>query len=142
VDNENGLRLRAGYMEYKEGAFIRARALELLSAKETFRAQSLDYDIPKQEARFTDVVFSNRDFVNLRAEAGLGLLNEGVLIAKGVRVERPNLTAEALVEGSGPKRTFRQATGFCVTWVNCEHAPPFPERSGLGFRTFGLLSQS
>ncbi len=43
------------------------------------------------------MVFSNRDFVNLRAEAGLGLLNEGVLIAKGVRVERPNLTAEALV---------------------------------------------
>jgi hypothetical protein len=97
VDNENGLRLKAGYIEYKEGAFIRARALELLSAKETFWAQSLDYDIPKQEAHFTDVVFSNRDFVNLRAEAGLGLLNEGVLIAKGVRVERPNLTAEALV---------------------------------------------
>jgi hypothetical protein len=97
VDNENGLRLKAGYIEYKEGAFIRARALELLSAKETFRAQSLDYSIPKQEARFTGLLFSNQDFANVRAELGHGFLSEEVLIAKGVRAEKPALTAETLV---------------------------------------------
>ncbi|WP_240307633.1 hypothetical protein [Thermus caldifontis] len=61
VDNENGLRLKAGYIEYKEGSFVRARGAELLSEKETFVAQSLEHDIPKQEARFTGLTFSNAD---------------------------------------------------------------------------------
>lgn len=98
VDNENGLRLRADYIEYKEGVFIRARALELLSAKETFRAQTLEHDIPKQEARFAALVFANADFKDLRAERALALFNEDVVILKGkVRAESPRLQAEALV---------------------------------------------
>ena len=98
MDNENGLRLKAGYIEYKEGAFIRARALELLSAKETFRAQSLDYDIPKQEARFGALVFANADFKGLSAERALALFAEDIVVLKGkVRADSPRLEAETLV---------------------------------------------
>jgi hypothetical protein len=104
VDNENGLRLKAGYIEYKEGAFIRARALELLSAKETFRAQSLDYDIPKQEARFGALVFANADFKGLSAERALALFAEDIVVLKGkVRADSPRLEAgKATLRGQGP----------------------------------------
>jgi hypothetical protein len=85
-------------IEYKEGAFIRARALELLSAKETFRAQSLDYDIPKQEARFGALVFANADFKGLSAERALALFAEDIVVLKGkVRADSPRLEAETLV---------------------------------------------
>ena len=98
VDNENGLRLRADYIEYKEGAFIRARVLELLSEKETFRAQTLEHDIPKGEARFTSLVFANADFKDLRAERALALFNEDIVVLKGqVRAASPDLQADVLV---------------------------------------------
>lgn len=97
TDNENGLRLRAGYIEYKEGMFIRARALELLSQKESFQAQALEHDIPRQEARYTRLSFSNPDFKNLQAERALALLEEGILVGKGILSEKPALKAELLV---------------------------------------------
>jgi hypothetical protein len=97
IDNENGLRLRAAYIEYKEGAFIRARTLELLSQKQTFKAQSLEHDIPKQEARYTSLSFSNLDFKNLQAEHALVLLKEDILVGKGVLAEKPLLKAEMLI---------------------------------------------
>ncbi|RTG99321.1 hypothetical protein CSW23_13825 [Thermus scotoductus] len=98
TDHENGLRLKAGYLEYKEGSFVRARSAELLSEKETFLAQSLEHDIPKQEARFKGLTFSNPDFKNLRAKEALALFSEDVVILKGsVQAESPRLQAEALV---------------------------------------------
>jgi hypothetical protein len=132
VDNENGLRLKAGYIEYKEGAFIRARALELLSEKETFRAQSLDYSIPKQEARFTGLLFSNQDFANLRAELGHGFLSEEVLIAKGVRAEKPALSGRNLGGGS-------EETGSLGRWkLYFSGRSKDPQRNG----SFGKASPS
>ncbi|WP_135257485.1 hypothetical protein [Thermus caldilimi] len=98
VDNENGLRLKAAYIEYKEGSFVRARGAELLSEKETFLAQSLEHDIPKQEARFTGLTFSNPDFRGLKAEKALALFAEEVVVLKGrVQAESPRLQAETLV---------------------------------------------
>jgi hypothetical protein len=98
TDHENGLRLKAGYLEYKEGSFVRARSAELLSEKETFLAQSLEHDIPKQEARFIGLSFSNPDFKHLRAKAALALFSEDVVILQGsVPAESPRLQAEALV---------------------------------------------
>ncbi|WP_234505116.1 MULTISPECIES: hypothetical protein [Thermus] len=98
VDNENGLRLKGSYIEYKEGAFVRARGVELLSSKETFLAQSLEHDIPKQEARFQSLTFSNADFKGLKAERALALFAEEVVVLKGkVQADSPKLQAEALV---------------------------------------------
>jgi hypothetical protein len=98
TDNENGLRLKGSYIEYKEGAFIRAKGVELLSEKEAFRAEALEHDIPKQEARFTALLFSNPDFQEVRSERALALFAEDVVILKGsVRAKRPDLEAEALV---------------------------------------------
>lgn len=98
TDNQSGLRLKGNYIEYREGSFVRARGLELLSEKETFRAQTLEHDIPKQEARFGELVFSNPDFRGLRAERALALFAEEVVVLKGgVRAEVPQLQAEVLV---------------------------------------------
>ncbi|MFN3180220.1 MAG: hypothetical protein ACK41R_08780 [Thermus sp.] len=98
VDNENGLRLKAGYIEYKEGSFVRARGAELLSEKETFVAQTLEHDIPKQEARFSGLSFSNPDFKGLRAERALALFAHDIVVLKGkVQAESPRLQAETLV---------------------------------------------
>ena len=98
TDHENGLRLKGSYIEYKEGSFVRARKVELLSQKETFLAESLEHDIPKQEARFKGLTFSNPDFKNLRAKEALALFSEDVVILKGsVQAESPRLQAEALV---------------------------------------------
>ncbi|MFN4071463.1 MAG: hypothetical protein ACK4HT_07940, partial [Thermus caldifontis] len=98
VDNENGLRLKANYIEYKDGSFVRARGAELLSEKETFLAQTLEHDIPKQEARFTGLTFSNADFKGLRAERALALFAEDIVVLKGkVGAESPRLQAETLV---------------------------------------------
>ncbi len=83
TDHENGLRLKAGYLEYKEGSFVRARSAELLSEKETFLAQSLEHDIPKQEARFKGLTFSNPDFKGLKAERALALFAENIVVLKG-----------------------------------------------------------
>ncbi len=98
TDNENGLRLKGSYIEYKEGSFVRARGVELLSEREAFLAESLEHDIPKQEARFTGLTFSNPDFKNLRAEKALARFAEDIVVLKGkVRAERPSLQAETLV---------------------------------------------
>lgn len=98
TDNENGLRLKGNYIEYKEGSFVRARGVELLSERETFLAESLEHDIPKQEARFTGLTFSNPDFKNLQAEQALARFAEDIVVLKGkVRAERPSLQAETLV---------------------------------------------
>ncbi|MFN4073845.1 MAG: hypothetical protein ACK4G4_10610 [Thermus sp.] len=98
TDHENGLRLKAGYIEYKEGSFVRAKGAELLSEKETFLAQTLEHDIPKQEARFTGLTFSNADFKGLKAERALALFSEDLVILKGrVQAEKPRLQAETLV---------------------------------------------
>lgn len=98
TDNENGLRLKGTYIEYKEGAFIRARGVELLSEQEAFRAEALEHDIPKQEARFTALLFSNPDFKGVRAERALALFGEDIVVLKGgVRAQSPDLEAEALV---------------------------------------------
>ncbi len=98
IDNENGLRLRGRFIEYKEGSFVRAQGVELLSKAETFLADSLEHDIPKQEARFQGLVFSNADFKNLRAQRALALFNEEVVVLKGgVRAEKPSLEAETLL---------------------------------------------
>ncbi|APD08398.1 MULTISPECIES: hypothetical protein [Thermus] len=98
VDNENGLRLKGSYIEYKEGSFVRAKGVELLSGKETFVAQSLEHDIPKQEARFQGLTFSNADFKGLKAERALALFGEDVVVLKGkVQAESPRLQAETLV---------------------------------------------
>jgi len=98
TDNENGLRLKGSYIEYKEGSFVRARGVELVSQKETFLAQSLEHDIPKQEARFTGLTFSNRDFKGLRADRAMALFAEDVVVLKGnVTSETPKLQAETLV---------------------------------------------
>mgnify|MGYP003449565965 CR=1 FL=1 len=76
TDNENGLRLKAAYIAYKEGSFVRAREVELLSEKERFVAASLEHDIPKQQALF----------------------QEEVVVLKGrVQAKSPRLQAEALV---------------------------------------------
>lgn len=98
VDNENGLRLKASYLEYKEGNFVRARGAELLSEGESFVAQSLEHDIPKQEARFTGLSFSNPDFKGLRSERALALFAHDIVVLKGkVQAESPRLQAETLV---------------------------------------------
>ncbi|ADW20925.1 hypothetical protein [Thermus scotoductus] len=98
TDHENGLRLKAGYLEYKEGSFVRARGAELLSEKETFLAQSLEHDIPKQEARFIGLSFSNPDFKGLKADKALALFAEDIVVLKGrVQAESPRLQAETLV---------------------------------------------
>ncbi len=98
TDNENGLRLKGGYIEYLEGSFVRAKAVELLSRRETFLAESLEHDIPKQEARFAGLTFSNPDFKNLKAQRALALFAEDVVVLKGkVRAEKPSLQAETLV---------------------------------------------
>ncbi|GLV46950.1 hypothetical protein TJA_01270 [Thermus sp. LT1-2-5] len=98
VDNENGLRLKGSYIEYKEGSFVRAKGVELLSGKETFQAQSMEHDIPKQEARFQGLVFANADFKGLRAERALALFAEDVVVLKGkVQADSPKLQAETLV---------------------------------------------
>ncbi|WP_243031811.1 hypothetical protein [Thermus altitudinis] len=98
VDNENGLRLKASYLEYKEGSFVRARGAELLSEGESFVAQSLEHDIPKQEARFTGLSFSNPDFKGLKAERALALFAHDIVVLKGkVQAESPRLQAETLV---------------------------------------------
>ncbi|WP_022798863.1 hypothetical protein [Thermus islandicus] len=98
TDNENGLRLKGSYIEYKEGSFVRARKVELLSQKETFLAESLEHDIPRQEARLTGLTLSNPDFKNLRAKQALALFAEEVVLLKGgVQAESPRLQAEALV---------------------------------------------
>ena len=98
TDHENGLRLKAGYLEYKEGSFVRARSAELLSEKETFLAQSLEHDIPKQEARFKGLTFSNPDFKGLKAERALALFAEDIVVLKGrVQAESPRLQVETLV---------------------------------------------
>ncbi len=98
VDNENGLRLKGAYIEYKEGSFIRARKVELLSAKETFQAETLEHDIPKQEARFTGLLFSSPDFKGVQAQRALALFGEEVVVLRGqVRAQRPDLQGETLV---------------------------------------------
>ncbi|WP_243028282.1 hypothetical protein [Thermus albus] len=98
TDNENGLRLKATYIEYKEGSFVRARGAELLSQKETFLAQRLEHDIPKQEARFTGLAFSNPDFKGLKADRALALFAQDLVVLKGkVQAENPRLQAETLV---------------------------------------------
>ncbi|MCS6867323.1 hypothetical protein, partial [Thermus sp.] len=98
TDNESGLRLKGSYVEYKEGSFVRARGVELLSQGEAFLAQTLEHDIPKQEARFTGLTFSNPDFKGLQAERALALFQEEVVVLKGrVRAETPLLQAETLV---------------------------------------------
>ncbi|KGQ22404.1 hypothetical protein [Thermus filiformis] len=98
TDNENGLRLKGSYIEYKEGSFVRARGVELLSGKETFLAESLEHDIPKQEARFQGLTFSNADFKNLRAQKALALFQEDIVVLKGeVRAQSPALEAQTLV---------------------------------------------
>jgi len=98
TDNENGLRLKGSYIEYKEGSFVRARGVELLSQRETFLAQTLDHDIPKQEARFTGLTFSNPDFKGLKAERALALFAEEIVVLKGrVQADSPRLQAETLV---------------------------------------------
>ncbi|MFM9420298.1 hypothetical protein ACKLNZ_06390 [Thermus scotoductus] len=98
TDHENGLRLKGSYIEYKEGSFVRARKVELLSQKETFLAESLEHDIPKQEARFKGLTFSNPDFKGLKAERALALFAENIVVLKGrVQAESPRLQAETLV---------------------------------------------
>lgn len=98
TDHENGLRLKGSYIEYKEGSFVRARKVELLSQKETFLAESLEHDIPKQEARFIGLSFSNPDFKGLKAERALALFAENIVVLKGrVQAESPRLQAETLV---------------------------------------------
>lgn len=98
VDNENGLRLQGSFIEYKEGAFVRARGLRLLSKEETFQAGSLDHDVKKQVAQFQDLVFSNRDFKSVRAEEGMVYFNEDVVVLRGsVRAQNPTLEADTLV---------------------------------------------
>ncbi len=98
TDNQNGLRLRTEYAEYKEGAFIRARGVELISGKEVFRAQSLEHDIPKQEARFTGLIFANPDLRDLKADRALALFEEEIVVLKGrVSAQSPRLTAETMV---------------------------------------------
>lgn len=98
VDNANGLRLEGRYIEYKEGVFVRARGLRLLSKEETFQAEGLDHDIGKQVARFTGLVFSNRDFKNVRAKQGVAYFSEDVVVLRGgVQAETPSLEAETLV---------------------------------------------
>ncbi|MFC0596450.1 hypothetical protein ACFFFP_09785 [Thermus composti] len=98
TDNENGLRLKGGYIEYKEGSFVRAKGVELLSQEETFLADALEHEIPKQEARFQNLTFSNADFQNLKAKRALALFAEDVVVLKGsVRAEKPFLEAETLV---------------------------------------------
>ena len=98
VDNENGLRLKASYLEYKEGSFVRARGAQLLSERESFVAQSLEHDVPKQEALFTGLSFSNPDFKGLKAERALALFAHDIVVLKGkVQAESPRLQAETLV---------------------------------------------
>ena len=98
TDNENGLRLKGSYIEYKEGAFIRAKGVELLSEKEAFRAEALEHDIPKQQALFQSLLFANADFQDLRADRALVLFEEEVVVLKGrVQAKSPRLQAEALV---------------------------------------------
>lgn len=98
TDNQNGLRLRTAYAEYKEGSFIRAREAELISGKEVFRAQTLEQDIPKQEARFTGLTFSNPDFQGLKADRALALFEPELVVLKGqVTAQKPKLSAETLV---------------------------------------------
>lgn len=97
TDNENGLRLKAAYIAYKEGSFVRAREVELLSEKERFVAASLEHDIPKQQALFQDLLFANADFQDLRADRALALFEEEVVVLKGrVQAKSPRLQAEAL----------------------------------------------
>ncbi len=99
VDAERGLTLVAAFIEYKEGAFVRAKKARLARKDVRFFAGSLEYRVPEEEVRLAGgVEFSSAFLKGLSAEAGTLYLKDEVAVLSGrVKGEDPAFTAARLV---------------------------------------------
>jgi len=99
VDAERGLVLVADYIEYKEGAFVRAKKARLEQNDVRFKAGVLDYQVAAERVRLSGgVAFSASFLKGLTADAGTLYLKDGVAVLTGhVRGENPIFTASRLV---------------------------------------------
>ncbi len=99
VDAERGLVLVAEYIEYKEGAFVRAKKARLDQNDVRFEAGALDYQVTADRVRLSGgVAFSAPFLKGLRADAGILFLKDGVAVLTGhVKSENPAFTASRLV---------------------------------------------
>ncbi len=99
VDAERGLVLVADFIEYKEGAFVRAKKARLDQGKVHFEAGALDYRVAAGRVRLTGgVAFSAPFLKGLKADAGRLDLKARVAVLTGhVASQDPAFTARTLV---------------------------------------------
>ncbi|PZA08762.1 MULTISPECIES: hypothetical protein [unclassified Meiothermus] len=98
TDNQNGLRLVAPYIQYKEGEFIRARQAQLSTGEARFIALELDYQFKGEILRLKEATVNSPDFGNISAQDGLALLGENRLVLSGnIRSQTPQLKAGKMV---------------------------------------------
>lgn len=98
TDNQNGLRLIAPYIQYKDGEFIRARQAQFSTGETRFIALELDYQFKGETVRLKGLTVSSPDFSSISAQEGLALLGENRLVLSGnIRSQAPQLKAGKMV---------------------------------------------
>jgi len=99
VDAERGIALEADWIEYKEGAFVRARGARLAHGDLRFEAGEIVYTAEEERVELGGGVrFSSRELKGLSAERGVLYLKDRVaVLLGGVEGEAPRLRARALV---------------------------------------------
>ena len=99
VDAERGLVLNAAYIEYKEGAFVRAKRAELAQKELRFSAGLLAYDVAAERVVLEGGVrFSSSLLKGLQAPRGVLYLKDGVAVLEGgVKSASPAFEAERMV---------------------------------------------
>lgn len=99
TDNRNHLTLEGGYIQYKEGVFIKAKAAEMHSNGVSFTAAVLDYQDAADTVRLTGgLTYANSSLKGVKAQEGLLYLKTGIAVLHGrVRSLDPLLHAEKVV---------------------------------------------
>ena len=99
VDAERGLLLKAAYIEYQEGAFVRAKKARLQQEKLRFEAGRLEYDVASETVVLEEGVrFSSPHLSGLEAPRGVLYLKDGVAVLEGgVKSASPAFEAERMV---------------------------------------------
>ncbi|HGY09129.1 MAG TPA: hypothetical protein ENK37_03605 [Oceanithermus profundus] len=98
-DNENDLSIDAEYVEYKEDAFVLARAAKSEATGVRFAAEQLRYELAEDRVRLEGgVVLDTPQVKALAARSAWIFLGEGVAVLDGgVKAMSPELEAAAMV---------------------------------------------
>ena len=98
-DRERGIRIDAKFIEHKQGEFIRATDATILTAGQTIKSPSVNYQIKLDRVDIAGPLeFSSPDVTELRAQKAVAYPEtERIVAAGGVQSRSPVLTANAVV---------------------------------------------